>query len=302
MYGTVTHWERDLATGQGRQYGPVPFVHVLLRGASRSDAQTDDRGRYEIAGIPPGTYDIQAVPPAQFSSKYLLLSSIELRDARACFVADFGVRFDGRISGVALAADGQPAAGLTLEAMSVERVGATGFVETLTTKTDGGGSFEFSEVPPGSYVVGASVRRGIEPEILYPRTFYPGVPVPSDATVIEVGEGTHQSLDPLRLPAARRSRELSGRVVWADGQPAAGASVSLSAGEATWQQVASGIQTEIDGRFTFVVHEGLSYTARASHSIPDDPKHRHAGAIVGPFVISDQTASLQLVLVAPREP
>ena len=172
----------------------------------------------------------------------------------------------------------------------------------MTTKSDAGGYFEFSVVPPGQYVVGVSVRRGMEPEILYPTTFYPGVSFPSDATVIEVGEGTHERLDPLRLPAPRRSRELSGRVVWSDGQPAAGASVSLLAGESTWQPAAEGVQTESDGRFTFVVRDGLSYTVRASYNLPDDPKHRQVAAVVGPFVISDPVASLQLVLVAPREP
>src|SRR5438067_5218582 len=69
VYGVVTHWERNLATGDGHKYGPVPFVHVQLRGELAAlESESDEQGRYAIAGIPPGTYDLQAIPPAVFSS------------------------------------------------------------------------------------------------------------------------------------------------------------------------------------------------------------------------------------------
>jgi hypothetical protein len=302
VFGTIRHWERDLATGQPHEYGPVPFVHVLLKGPRGAlDAQTDERGRYAITGVSPGTYDLQVLPPAVFSSKYLQ-SKIELRDGRACAAADFSVRYDGRISGVALNSDGQPAADLTLEVMSVERVGSPGIVETMAAKTDAGGYFEFSEVPPGHYVVGASLRRALETNLVYPRTFYPGTPTPSDAIVVEIGEGNPQRLDPLRLPPARQRRELTVSVVWSDGRSVPGAVVSLFDGEAIWRQVAVGTRTDGDGRFTFVVHDGLSYTARASYNLPDDPMHRQVQASAGPFIGSAQlAAALQLVLVTPAD-
>jgi hypothetical protein len=299
VYGAIRHWERDPATGQSHQYGPVPFLHVLLRGpAGAVEAQTDEQGRYEIAGLPAGSYELQVIPPAAFSSKYLR-SKIELRDSRACAVADFAVHYDGRISGVVLTADGQPRGGVALDLVAVERAGSADYVGTMTTKTDSGGYFDFSEVPPGQYVVGVSLRRGIEPSIVYPTTFYPGTRSPSDATVIEIGEGNHQQLEAFRLPPARQRRELMGRVVGSDGRPVPGAFVSLSDGDLTWRQVAVGIGTDADGQFTFVVHDGLSYTARATYNIPDDPAHRQVQASVGPFVASAQLASLRLVLVAP---
>jgi hypothetical protein len=69
VFGVITHSDRDLATGQSKS-GPVPFVHLLLRGPSATrDAHTDDRGQYDIAGVPPGAYELQAIPPAVFSSK-----------------------------------------------------------------------------------------------------------------------------------------------------------------------------------------------------------------------------------------
>ena len=130
VYGTITHWERDLATGEPRDHGPVPGVLVTVRGpGSAFDASTDARGRYEVT-VPPGKYEITAMPPAGFSTRYLKQTT-ELRDARACFVADFGVQFDGRIRGVVRQSSGEPAEGVSVEVMAVEAVGKTGYIQTL---------------------------------------------------------------------------------------------------------------------------------------------------------------------------
>jgi protocatechuate 3,4-dioxygenase beta subunit len=114
VYGVITHWERDLAAGTSRTYEQVPPVHLLLRGKfAARDALSDEQGRYEMVGVPPGTYELQAIPPAAFNPKYLQ-RTIELRDMRSCAEADFTVRYDGRISGSVVDADGQPVAGITL--------------------------------------------------------------------------------------------------------------------------------------------------------------------------------------------
>lgn len=300
VYGTVKHWERDLASGQAREYDPVAFAHVLLYSPSATlDAETDDGGRYEITDAPPGTYELRVIPPPRFSTKYLE-QKLELRDPRACAVADFAVHFDGRISGVALGADGLPAGDIGLELMAPAGVGARGVIETIPAKTDHAGNFEFSEIPPGQYVLGVSLQRRMEPETVFPRTFHPGTANLSEATVITVGEGNRQELQPMKLPPPRRRREITGVVVSADGLPVPDALVSLWDGEANWRQVATGIQTEADGRFTFRVLDGLSYIARASYNLPDDPQHRQLQATAGPFIVTNDLASLRLVLTPAR--
>jgi hypothetical protein len=235
------------------------------------------------------------IPPPGFSSKYLE-QKLDLRDPRACAVADFGVRFDGRVSGIAQDAGGLPAGDIELELMASQSIGARGLIETISTKTDQGGHFEFTEVPPGRYVLGVGLQRRMESEIVYPRTFHPGTANSSEATTITVGEGTRQELQPMKLPPPRRSLELRGTVTSADGLPVPGAFVSLSDGEASWRQVAMGIQTGADGQFTFRVHDGLSYIARASYNIPDDPQHRQLGGTAGPFIATTDLAPLRLVL------
>ena len=80
-----------------------------------------------------------------------------------------------------------------------------------------------------------------------------------------------------------------------------GAFISLWDGASTWRQVGGGIQTDADGRFRFLVHDGLSYVARAHYNLPDDPNRRQAHAIAGPFVVSPQVTPLTLILVTPPD-
>ena len=121
----------------------------------------------------------------------------------------------------------------------------------------------------------------------------------AQAKVITIGEGTRVELDPLQLPAPLARRQLTGVVVWPDGRPVPSASISLSDGEASWRQVAVGINTDAEGRFTFTVYDGLSYIARAHYNFPDDPAHRQAQGMTGPFVVSTATAPLRVVLKPP---
>lgn len=296
VYGTITHWERDLATGEPREHGPVPDVLVTVHGlGSAFDAWTDARGRYEVTA-PPGKYQVTAFPPPAFSARHLQ-QTIELRDARACFVADFGVQFDGRIRGVVRQSSGEPAAGVSVEVMAAESVGKTGNIQTLRALSDAGGSFEFTEMSPGRYVVGVDLTRRMDAQVVFPATFHPGTTDAALATVVQLDGGQHRQLDPMTLPPARRPYRLTGTVVFDDGSPASGAFISLRDGSATWRQVAVGIKTDFDGSFSFVVHQGLSYIAQASYW--DEAERMQVSGSVGPFVVSGDTGPLKVVL-SPR--
>jgi 5-hydroxyisourate hydrolase-like protein (transthyretin family) len=268
----------------------------LLRGpGSARDAQTDEHGHYDIASVPAGVYELQAIPPAVFRTRNLQ-RRIDIRDSRACFAADFDVQYDGRLSGVALTSDGHPAAGVQVELISGDRLWTS--AERLTTKTDRDGGFEFGDLSPGRYGVGVSLRRMIEPPILYPKTLYPGTPTESYAAIIELGEGNHVQLEPLRLPLARESREFTGFVVWPDGRPASGVSVWLADGEDGDRIVAMSVRTGGDGRFRFVVHDGLGYRVRALYTSLQDGGTQRFDATEEPFVASAQLRSPRLVLAA----
>ena len=263
LYGTVTHWEREVWTEQPVNYGPVPNLRVNVSGMGQLlDTWTDDAGRYDVK-LPPGKYEVTFLPPPGFSNKYLQ-HSIELPDARACAVLDWSVRFDGRIKGVLRRPqDGGSGAEISVELMSAEAVGKAGNISVVRTSTDSGGRFQFTEVSPGRYVVGVDLIRRMDAKEVFPTTFHPGTHA-SKATIVQLEGGQERELDPMTLPPTRRSHHLVGAVVFEDGTPASGAFISLSDGISKFRQVAGGIETGSDGTFDSLVHEGLSYFARAS--------------------------------------
>jgi hypothetical protein len=305
VYGTVSRTERDLATGRPMEYGPMPGVRIVVSGpAGDRNARTDWKGMYSIEGLDDGTYHVSVHPPDP-----LVWSSgahdlkIAFRDNRACMLEDFGVVFDGRISGNAVSRDGAPASDVPVTLIAAVNANAPGIVPMMSTQTDSSGRYEFTKVPRGRYLVGISLRRSMEGPVVYPRVFYPSTMDASQATVVTVGNGTRQQLEPLQVPPARKARELTGTVTWSDGRPIEGASVSLTDGDADWwRQVAATIRTDKSGGFRFVVHDGLSYKARAWFDIRE-PKWHQVQATVVPFVASEALAPLHLIVQAdPQGP
>src|SRR5262245_1845839 len=294
VYGTINHGERDLASGEGRDYGPVAGVFVSVLGqAGNFSASTDEHGRFE-AIVPPGKYEVTAHPPAQFSARYMQ-RTVELSDARTCGVVDFSVRFDGRISGTvrqSSAADSSATA--VVQLMAVQDVGKSGYIRTVNVESDASGHFEFSEVSPGRYLVGVDLTRRMDPKLVFPTTFYPGTADPAMATVVEITGGQHRELDPMPLPAARRSFRLTGTVVYQDGSPVTRATISLRDQIERGQQVTVGTQTQSDGAFSFVVHEGLRYTAFSVYW--DDAQRKQIVGSYGPFVASPEMGPVKVVL------
>jgi len=293
--GTITHWERDLATGQPLEIGPVPDVLVTVRGSSTSfQGTTDEQGRYEVL-VPPGQYEVNASLPPPFAA-LRQPQSLTLPDPRACFVADFGVNFAGRISGLARLASGEPAAGVAVHVMAASDVGKTGNLQTLRATSDAGGRFEFTDVSPGRYVVGIDLTRAMNADLVFPPTYHPGTGDAASATVVQLEGGEQRELEPLVLPPARRPHQLTGTVLFPDGIAVSGAVVSLWDGREQWRQVAVGIKTESDGAFSIRVHEGLSYLARVSYW--DETQRRQLETTVGPFVAGPDTPPLRVVLSA----
>jgi hypothetical protein len=295
LSGTVTHWERDLATGEPGNYGVVQNLRVNVIGKGTVlDAWTDDAGRFDVR-LPPGKYDVTFLPPPGFSTRGLR-HSVELRDPRSCAVLDWSVSFDGRIRGVVQRPPGDAGTTIPVELMAAEAVGKGGNIQVLRTSADAGGGFEFTEVPPGRYLVGVDLIRRIDPKVVFPTTFHPGTPDATAATVVQLEGGEERELAPMTLPPARRAHRLVGTVVFDDGSPASGAFISLSDGITKFRQVAGGIKTGPDGTFGFLVHEGLSYIAHAS----DESQGKQVSSSVGPFVIGGDLAPIQVVLSRPR--
>jgi hypothetical protein len=172
VFGTITHWERDLATEQPIDYGPVRDVLITVHTVGGAvDAWTDARGRYDVS-VAPGSYEVTARPPAGFS-QHGLRQTIELRDARACFAADFGVRFDGGIRGSVRRSSGGPAERATVEIMAAEAARKTGNIETLRAVADASGNTNSTKCHQGATSSGLISCAEWTPKSYFQRRFIP---------------------------------------------------------------------------------------------------------------------------------
>lgn len=293
MFGTVNHWEHDPATRATVQHGPVADVQILLRGPRGTySGMTGTDGTYNIAGIPVGAYEVEVLPAPAFSARATQMK-VEFTDPRACRALDFSLRYDGRIIGTLLDASGRPAPGVRLDLVAAEHPRELPSFYVPNPVTDGSGRFELIEVPPGRYLLAVGLTLRMDVETSYPTTFYPGTPSVERARAIDVAPGAHVRLDPLRLPDPLARHTLDGTVVTPDGTPMTGASVFLQGPRGT--QAGAGIRTDAQGRFSFRVFEGLTYTVRAYHNVPGDPERRRVqtSEVV---VIAGPPAPLRLVL------
>jgi hypothetical protein len=156
---TVQLWQRRAGGGRALLL-PVPGV------ASR---RTDDRGRYRLFGATPGTFYIVATdaasrifhPGTATIGEALPVHVERGRDTTAVDVTFVATR-GGRIQGFAVDAAGQPVKSPVVLVDSHRSGFPAPAHRTAAVAADG--SFAFSNVPPGDYVVQATVGSESRPE------------------------------------------------------------------------------------------------------------------------------------------
>ncbi len=265
---------RDEWPGYGRHsYTRLPGIHVTLQDGRRQyRAVTNFRGEFSIRNIVPGTYMARAEPPSNHEAE--APRPVRVWYPEGCGRLTLTLRFDGRVSGRLVFADGRPAAGRPV-ALAPER-----FVKMLIHRywdeawkyswTDAQGRFELRTVPAGKHLLRLDTVPGDLRGFLFYRGRTSPTSAPEEATAIELGDGHRTKLPDIVVPEEPSLVVITGVVKSDDGTPVQGAETRLT--ERT-HVVGPTVRTGPDGRFTFAAIKGRQYTLTGKYStrgIADD--------------------------------
>ena len=177
-------------------------------------------------------------------------------------------RADAAVSGRVVDCHGVPLRGLPLDLVpAADRDTPGGSLKRINGWTSGDGTFEFNQVPPGSYALGFNSTRDWAGRRSLPAAFHPGVVESSLAATIDVTAAQRVQLRDFVVPPEVKMTTVSGTVVDREGAPIGGALVIVSA--YVEGQAAKGptLPTREDGRFVISVVQDARYFLHVSSGI-----------------------------------
>jgi hypothetical protein len=269
-----------VAAADGRS---VP--HAMVRLASEDaptiipGAVTDQDGQYAFEKLIAATYTVTAAKPGFLTTAYGQRrppergESIELRSGDTREHVDIALSRPGALVGQVVDEAGEPIEGAGVHVLEIQyRDGRRRLVEASgqgTHRTDDRGAYRVYGLPPGAYVVSATVGQLVLGSPMvdvpgYTTTYFPGTTNASDAQRIIVDGGqdvTGLDFGLARAPTAR----ISGTIVDASGQPIGGGLVltpSRRSGALATEAV--GARIDRDGRFEFPNVAPGEYVIQAS--------------------------------------
>jgi hypothetical protein len=166
--GTASIAGRVVSADGGRPLRRARVVATAPELRDRRAASTDDRGRYQIAGLPPGRYTVTASKPGFLSLAFGQRRPLQpgtpvaLADDQALQTVDFALPRGSVVTGRVLDADGEPLVRAAVRALRyVMQQGEKRLVAAGVDQTDDRGEYRIFGLPPGDYYVSAAVPRAL---------------------------------------------------------------------------------------------------------------------------------------------
>jgi len=213
---------------------PLAGVTIELHGKSHIlSTQTDQAGVYRFYSVPADTYHFGATLPPNLELAQSILNDplppITLPD-NACYEQDIDAFPTGRIRGRVIGPDDKPLknAAVSLFRMDRYKQEDMGWWEYQDEQN---GYFEFNHVTPGTYVVVFNNPNNSDPDIPYPRTFYPGTPTIETALPIAIADDQQILNADIHVFGGSPTRLLTVRVNWSENPPPSDVYVTAEASE-----------------------------------------------------------------------
>jgi hypothetical protein len=246
-----------IVTSGGRA---LPYSQVMLTspGLQPRVVNADDTGRFEFLELPAGTFRLGASKPGYFpvTAREPSGPSVDLAQGQTRDRVEISLMRWGTLMGRVFDEHGDPmqSVGIQLLHMRYEggrrRLVSVGGTARLT---DDFGGYRLFGVAPGQYIVSAAIGDVSTLDVPgYPRTYFPGTPVPAEAQFVSIGP--EQDVAGIDLTLARtHTARVTGRMFNAAGEPTTGGGVMLmpSRRSASVTSVPVGARILPDGRFEF---------------------------------------------------
>ncbi len=292
-------------TGNKRQYSTV----------------TNAEGRYQIA-IPPGKYIVTPVTP---TNAVLTIPSVaepaEIRSG-GCSEGFFVFANRSQIAGRLIDAENRPVPYARVELVAIDR--ASSYLGGLSDESDLKGEFSIAEIPTGRYTLSINYNTNPHPDHPFPTTFFPFGGIRSEAKIFEIESGTLIEGLTWKLPKPLEKQSIIGLIEREDGAPVVGAEIKLfdmafpgfyagcyfqasrtSADEKaspvrvtslSLQGSACNLKSDSAGAFQLRTYADRTYRVSASMTERVGEKKIEYVAESEPFLLSDQTQTVKLIL------
>jgi hypothetical protein len=202
-------------------------------------ATTDEQGRYELKELPGGRYFLNASKGSYVSLSYGQTrpleggKPLEILDGQTVEKVDFSLPRGAIITGRVVDEYGEPVAETQVMPMrSMNQGGRRRIVPAgRSSMTNDIGEFRIFGLPPGQYLISATLRSGMmmggaesNDRSGYAPTYFPGTPNAAEAQRLNVGVGeTVTDINIALLPT--RTARVSGTAVDSQGRPLANGTV-----------------------------------------------------------------------------
>jgi carboxypeptidase family protein len=212
----VTVAETDLKPDAGSSEAPIP---------RQVRTRTDGDGRYLVSGLVEGRYFVNAmlkafVDPGKPFDNRGLNRTVTLDEGEAREKIDFTLIRGGVMTGKVMDDEGAPLIAKRVDLYTLDEQGRKNnyqgpFMYEMS-QTDDRGVYRIYGLPPGRYVICA----GGGGDGKFATTWYPDTTDEKQARVIEIKEGSEVTEVDIRFGSARKTYEVTGRVVDRDtGKP-----------------------------------------------------------------------------------
>src|SRR5215471_842332 len=273
-------------TGLGRQ--------ANINGAK--SAQTDDDGNYELAELPAGQYRVSGAKTGYITVRYGQREDaepgaiVDVGDAQARTHIDIVLPRNSNVTGRVVDEYGDPVENVAVTLSQIRYQGGRRRLVSVSAMsgrtTDDLGRYRVYAVPPGDYIVSASVGQVVAFQPAtgvsgYATTYYPNTSNPGEAQLVSVPRAQDVTAIDFVLVATPTAM-ISGKKLGADGEPFGG-SLTLAPSQRSGTLVTppTGARIYDDGRFEFPNVAPGDYVIQADQGKPSrDREGQFAAAFV----------------------